>query len=68
MCAVSVILDYARDRVDRDTWTPEVLHTFKDLLRRLEGLDTAWGEPACERAWKQRFISDLEELIKQRAR
>lgn len=68
MCAVSVILNYARDRVKPERWTPEVLETFKDLVTRLQGLDTAWGEPACEHEWKQQFISDLEVLTKQQRR
>ena len=66
MCAVSMILDYARVRVNPASWTPEVLTSLKDLLKPLEALDTALGEPACEHAWEQRFISEVETLIKQR--
>lgn len=67
MCMVSMVSDYARQRVPMQTWleNPTAIQDLKKIIGLLEKIDKKLGQPDCVDPEKEQFIKDLEEHIKQ---
>lgn len=63
MCMVSVIQDYARERVKPIQWTKESLDEFKSILRQVEELDKKLNQPDCDDLRKAEWMKEVEERL-----
>jgi hypothetical protein len=75
MCAVSATIQYFQDRHNsllplpgalgypQPQWTPESVGLLKQILSKLERLDTMLGEPDCIDPAKAAFVADLEKRV-----
>lgn len=63
MCAVSVVMDYGRTRVQPDAWTRPAFEEFKEIIRRLEALDQKLDQPDCEDAAKAEWMAGVEKRL-----
>lgn len=48
MCVLSVIMEYGRDRIGADEWTPEKLEAFRKLIEQAKIADIVLDQPHCE--------------------
>lgn len=48
MCVISVIMEYGRDRIPLNEWTPEKLEAWRELMRQAEKVDLILNQPHCE--------------------
>jgi len=60
MCMVSMIHDYARERVPMDVWTPASFEQFKQILDKLAALDAKLSQPECEDPAKAAWMREVE--------
>lgn len=63
MCAVSATMDYMRQYVPIQDWTRPAFDEYKEILRRLEALDTKLGQPDCEDPAKAEWMKQVEERL-----
>ena len=56
-------MDYGRTRVDPNQWTRQSFGEFKEVIRRLEGLDKKLDQPHCEDARKTEWMEDIERRL-----
>lgn len=60
VCSVSVIQDYARQQVPQQQWTVPAWDQFKEILTRLEKLDTMLAQPDCKDPAKAAWMREIE--------
>lgn len=63
MCVVSMIHDWA-SKLPTQTWDPNLLDLYHDLLRRVNEIDAKLGLPNCESPEKAAFLKEIEERVK----
>jgi len=65
MCMVSAIHDYGR-KLPPLEWTPDILETFKDALKRAEAYDEKTHQKDCLDPQKAEFLKDVEKLLEEK--
>jgi hypothetical protein len=60
MCSVSVIQQYMHDRTTPNQWTRPMFDEYKEIIRRLDKLDGALGQPDCEDPAKAAWMREVE--------
>jgi len=65
VCMVSMVIDYARQRVEPNIWIqqPQTYFDFKRLLEKIEELDRKLGEPECRDPAKAAWMREIEERL-----
>lgn len=63
MCSVSVINEYWRDNTEPHQWTRPMFDEYKEIIRRLEELDTKLGQPDCYDPAKAAWMREIEERL-----
>lgn len=65
MCMVSVIHDYGR-KLPPLEWTPDILETFKDTLKKAEAYDEKTHQKDCLDPQKAEFLKDVEKHLEEK--
>jgi len=63
MCAVSSIVGYMQDFVPPYQWTRPGFERLKDIIRRLEVLDTELGQHDCIDPEKEKYLKEIEDRL-----
>jgi hypothetical protein len=60
MCIVSAVMDYGRERIPVQQWTPETFGQFQQILIELQKLDAKLSQPDCEDPEKAKWMREVE--------
>lgn len=63
MCSVSAVHDYMRTQVPAGTWTRPQFDEYKEIIRRLDALDTKLGQPECDNEDKTKWMLEVEKRL-----
>lgn len=62
MCVISVVHDFTAKWIPVETWTPNMLSEYEEILRRLEEIDKKLNLPECNPD-KARFLEQIRERL-----
>lgn len=64
MCVMSAV-SVAGSQIPLSTWTRPAFDEYKEILRRIEALDTKLGQPDCVDPAKEAWMKQVEERLSQ---
>jgi len=58
-----MIMDYGRQSIPVDNWTPEGFDTFKRTIEAAKEFDKVTGQPDCEMVEKMEWMKEVEKRL-----